>query len=320
MKVLMTNAHLGDGFVERLQAEFPDVEFLTAMSVEEQLREAANADVICGWPDSPEVVEAAARLRWIHCPGTGIDKIMAELPALADSDVVLTNARGPHANPMADHVLWMMLSLSHRGRQMAEDQRTKYWSTDKYSHAFVELSGSTMGILALGDIGKAVARRAYGFDMDVYAVDVNPVAPPPQVKEVWGLERLDELMGMCDWFVVTAPLTAESLGLIDRRRIGLLKPSSYVIVISRGGIVDEDALADALQEGRLAGAGIDATAIEPLPQESRLWTLDNVVLSPHASALTPEMYEGRREIFRENMRRFLNNEPFLYVCDKRAGF
>ena len=320
MKVLMTNAHLGEGFVEQLQSEFPQVEFLTAMSVEEQLREAADADAICGWPDSPEVVEAARQLRWIHCPGTGIDKIMAELPALADSDVVLTNARGPHANPMADHVLWMMLSLSHRGRQMAEDQRLGVWDTDKYSHAFVELSGSTMGILALGDIGSAIARRAYGFDMDVYAVDINPVTPPPQVKEVWGMERLDELMQMSDWFVVTAPLTEESRGLIDRRRIGLLKPTSYVIVISRGGIVDEDALADALGTGRLAGAGIDATAIEPLPTESPLWGLDNVVLSPHASALTPEMYEGRRQIFRENMRRFLSNEPFLYVCNKRAGF
>ena len=91
-------------------------------------------------------------------------------------------------------MLWMMLSLSHRGRQMAEDQRVGAWDTDKYSHAFVELSGSTMGILALGDIGKAVARRAYGFDIDVYAVDINPVSPPPQVREVWGLERLDELI------------------------------------------------------------------------------------------------------------------------------
>ena len=164
-------------------------------------------------------------------------------------------------------------------------------------------------------------RSAYGFDMDVYAVDINPVAaPPPQVREVWGLDRLDDLMAMSDWFVVTAPLTAESRGLIDRRRIGLLKPAASVIVISRGGIVDEDALADALRQGRLAGAGIDATAIEPLPQESPLWDLDNVVLSPHASALTPQMYEGRRRIFRENLRRFLGNEPFLYVCDKRAGF
>lgn len=320
MKVLMTNAHLGDGFVEQLQEEFPQVEFLTAMTIEEQMQEAPDADAICGWPDSPEVVEAAAQLRWIHCPGTGIDKIMAELPALADSDVVLTNARGPHANPMADHVLWMMLSLSHRGRQMAEDQRLGVWNTDKYSHAFVELSGSTMGILALGDIGSAIARRAYGFDIDVYAVDINPVTPPPHVKEVWGMERLDELMQLSDWFVVTAPLTADSRGLIDNRRIGLLKPTSYVIVISRGGIVDEDALADALSHGRLAGAGVDATAIEPLPRESPLWGLDNVVLSPHASALTPQMYEGRRQVFRENLRRFLGNEPFIYVCDKRAGF
>ncbi len=320
MKVLITNAHLGEGFVEQLQSEFPQAEFITAMGMDEQLREASDADVICGWPDSAEVIEAAPHLRWIHCPGTGIDKIMEELPALADSDVVLTNARGPHASPMADHVIWMMLSLSHRGRQMAEDQRLRIWSTDKYSHSFVELSGSTMGILALGDIGKAIARRAYGFDIDVYAVDINPVTPPPQVKEVWGLERLDELMQISDWFVVAAPLTAESHGLIDERRIGLMKPSAYMIVISRGGIVDETALADALINGRLAGAGIDATAIEPLPQESPLWDLENVVLSPHASALTPEMYEGRRQVFRENMRRFLNNEPFIYVCDKRAGF
>ncbi len=321
MKALITDAHLGEAFIDELRAEFPDVDFIAPATEQEQLAQAADADLICGWPSSVAVIEAAARLRWIHCPGTGIDKIMADLPSLADSDVVLTNARGPHANPMADHVLWMMLSLSHKGRQMADDQRLRRWDTDKYSHAFVELSGSKMGILALGDIGMAVARRAYGFDMDVYAVDINPVAsPPPQVREVWGLDRLDDLMAMSDWFVVTAPLTAQSRGLIDRRRIGLLKPAASVIVISRGGIVDEDALADALRQGRLSGAGIDATAIEPLPQESPLWDLDNVVLSPHASALTPQMYEGRRQIFRENLRRFLGNEPFLYVCDKRAGF
>ena len=321
MKTLITDAHLGEAFIEQLRAEFPEVDFIAPETEREQIAHAADADLICGWPSSTAVIEAAARLRWIHCPGTGIDKIMADLPSLADSDVVLTNARGPHANPMADHVLWMMLSLSHKGRQMADDQRQRHWDTDKYSHAFIELSGATMGILALGDIGMAVARRAYGFDMDVYAVDINQVAaPPPQVREVWGLDRLDDLMAMSDWFVVTAPLTAQSRGLIDRRRIGLMKPTASVIVISRGGIVDEDALTDALRQGRLAGAGIDATAIEPLPQESPLWDLDNLILSPHASALTPQMYEGRRQIFRENLRRFLSNQPFLYVCDKRAGF
>ena len=137
---------------------------------------------------------------------------------------------------------------------------------------------------------------------------------------MWGLDRLDELLRISDWFVVAAPLTSKSRGMIDARRIGLLRPSSYLIVISRGGIVDEAALADALRGGRLAGAGVDATEVEPLPQDSPLWDLDNLVLSPHASALTPRMYEGRRQAFRENMRRFLNGEPFLYACDKRAGF
>lgn len=320
MKVLVTNDHLGDAFIDDLRAEFPQVEFAVAMSEGEQLAQAADADAIFGWPSSPDVVEAAARLRWIHCPGTGIDKIMDDLPSLADSDVVLTNARGPHAEPMADHVMWMALSLAHRGRDMAQDQRDKYWSTAKYSHSFVELSGATMGILALGDIGRAVARRAHGFGMDIYAADINPADRPPHVKEVWGLDRLDELLRISDWFVVAAPLTAKSRGMIDARRIGLLRPSSYLIVISRGGIVDEAALADALRGGRLAGAGVDATEVEPLPQDSPLWDLDNLVLSPHASALTPRMYEGRRQAFRENMRRFLNGEPFLYACDKRAGF
>ncbi|MCH8870981.1 MAG: D-2-hydroxyacid dehydrogenase [Chloroflexi bacterium] len=320
LKVMVTHTHLGDDFVDNLRSEFPDVDFQLAMTNEEQLQAAPEADIICGWPSSKEVLEAAHRLRWIHCPGTGIDAIMKNLPELADSDVVLTNARGPHAAPMADHVLWMMISLAHQGREMARDQNERYWSTAKYDHGFVELAGSTMGILALGDIGKAVARRAFGFEIDVYAVDLHPAPPPPQVKEVWGLDRLDELMGISDWFVVAAPLTAESRGLIDARRIGLMKPSARLFVISRGGIVDEDALAAAIREGKLAGAGIDATEIEPLPQESPLWGLDNVILSPHASALTPEMYEGRRYAFRENMRRFLNNEPFIYVCDKTAGF
>ncbi|MDP2952459.1 MAG: NAD(P)-dependent oxidoreductase, partial [Chloroflexota bacterium] len=174
--------------------------------------------------------------------------------------------------------------------------------------------------LALGGIGMAVARRAHGFGMEVYAVDTRPMAPPPEVKEVWGTERLDELLRISDWFVVAAPKTPQTWHLIDRRRIGLLKPTAHVIVISRGGIIEEAALIEALKARRIAGAGLDAFEREPLPPDSPLWDLDNVVISPHASGVTPEMWEGRRQVLRENLRRFLNNEPFLFVCDKRAGF
>lgn len=317
MKVVMASM-LTDEFMEDLRASFPDVDFQQAATEEEQLAQVADADVLFGVLSS-QVFRAATRLRWLHCPGTGIDKVM-EVSDIVDSDVVLTNARGPHAGPMADHVFSMILTFAHRSRELWEDQRAHRWEPRKYDGRMVELSGRTMGILALGDVGMNVARRAQGFGMDVYAVDKRPIHRPPEVLEVWGLERLDDLLAMSDWFVVTAPLAAESRGLIDRRRIGLMKPGAYLIVISRGGIVDEEALVESLRSGHLAGAGLDVMAEEPLPSDSPLWDLENVLLAPHVSALTPEMWEGRRQIFKENLRRFLANEPFLYVCDKRAGF
>ena len=317
MKVIMA-AMLTEEFLSDLRAAFPDVEFEEAATSEVQLARVGDADAFFGWP-SREVFRAAERLRWLHNPGTGIDRI-SEVPDIVDSDVVLTNARGPHAAPMADHVLSIVLTFAHRSRELWEDQQAHRWEPRKYDGRMGELGGNTMGILALGDIGRAVARRAYGFGMEVCAVDKRPVERPPEVHEVWGLERLDELLGLSDWFVVTAPLTEQTRGMIDRRRIGLLKPGSHLIVISRGGIVDEDALVDALRSGRIAGAGLDVMAEEPLPPDNPLWDLENVILAPHVSALTPEMWEGRRKIFKENLRRFLANEPFLYVCDKSAGF
>jgi phosphoglycerate dehydrogenase-like enzyme len=221
---------------------------------------------------------------------------------------------------MADHVMSMCLAFAHRTNEMVLDQRAHVWDGGKYDRSFIEMEGSTMGILALGDIGLAVARRATGFGMEVYAVDSDPFAAPPGVSEVWGLDRLDDLLRVSDWFVVTAPYTVDSKGLIGAEKLALMKPTAHLVIISRGGIVDEDALLDTLSDKRIAGAGIDAFEIEPLSEDSPWWDLDNVIISPHASALTVEMWEGRREIFRENLRRFLANEPFIYVCDKTAGF
>ena len=316
MKVLMGGRDTG--FAEELSAEFPDVTFEQAGSEEDQIEQVRDADVYFGWP-TRDVFVAAERLRWVQNPGTGIDKI-AGIPEMVDSDVVLTNSRGPHANPMADHVFGMMLGLAHRLGDLWDDQKAHRWDPRKYDGTYVELTGKTMGILALGDIGMAVARRAHGFGMEVYAVDRHPKPTPAEVNSVWGLERLDKLLSISDWFVVTAPLTEETRGLMDRRRIGMLKRGACVIAISRGNIIDEDALIDALRSGRIVGAGLDVVAQEPLPPDSPLWDMDNVLLSPHASALTPEMWEGRRQTFRENLRRFLANEPFLYVCDKKSGF
>ena len=317
MKVVVTGL-FGDGFEESLVSEFADVDFVFVSSDEDQAREIEDADALMGSP-SREVFRAARRLRWMHCPGTGIDKLTA-IPEVVDSDVVLTNARGPHAAPMADHVMGMCIAFAHRTNEMVLDQQARMWDTSKYDRSFVEMEGSSMGIVGLGDIGSAVARRAAAFGMEIYAVDKHPFPAPAGVSAVWGLDRLDDLMAVSDWLVIAAPYTPDSRGMIGAESLALMKPTARVIIISRGGVVDEDALYDTLSNGRIAGAGIDAFEVEPLSPDSRWWDLDNVIISPHASALTVEMWEGRREIFRENLRRFLANEPFLYVCDKTAGF
>jgi D-2-hydroxyacid dehydrogenase (NADP+) len=220
---------------------------------------------------------------------------------------------------MADHVMGMVVMLAHRWRELMEDQRLHRWETGKYHNTYLQLEGSTMGILALGDIGAAVARRANGFGMNIYAVDVQP-RNLPEVREVWGPDRLDDLLAMSDWFVVTAPLTPATRNLIDARRLGLMKESSRLIVISRGGIVNEDALVDALQSGTIAGAALDAFEPEPLASDSPLWDMDNVIITPHASAYTTDLLTGRWQVYVDFLECFMTGKPFPYVCDKSAGY
>lgn len=304
-------------FVEALRAAFPDVKFAPAVTIEEQKRQIEDADAVFGIPE-PKVFEAAGKLRWVHHPVSGF--ALPNNHGLIESDVVLTNAPGPHVNPMADHVFAVMLALTHRIREQTDDQRARRWDHAKYTRRMEELTGRTVGLLGLGGVGMAVARRAHGFGMEVYAVARRPKPPTAEVREVWGPERVEDLLRLSDWFVVTAPLTPETRGMVDRGRLGLLQRGAYVIVVSRARIVDEEALTEALRSGRLAGAGLDDFEQSPLPEDSPLWDMENVIISPHTSSNAPDLEISRMEIFKENLRRFLNDEPFIRVCDKRAGY
>jgi phosphoglycerate dehydrogenase-like enzyme len=318
MKVVIAH-RIGPDFVEDLRQNFPQVEFRTAYTPEEQLREAPDAEVQFGLITG-EALEAARKLRWFHFVGIGFDHVLSTAPGLVESDVVMTNSRETHVIAMSDHAMAMVLAFAHRVPDLLEDQRARRWDTKKYFGAMTELAGTTLGILAMGDIGKAVAKRAAGFEMEVYGVDVVRMEPPPGVREVWGLDRLDDMLALSDWFVVTAPLVESTRGLIDAGRLDRLKRGARLIVVSRGGIVDEDALAEAIRSGHLGGAALDATDPEPPVPESPLWDLPNVIISPHVSADSPQMWERRREIFKENLKRYLAGEPLRFVCDKARGF
>ncbi len=324
MKVVMEPMPSGIGpgespdvFVKEMQATFPDVEFVEVSEEADQIREVAGAEVYYGWP-ARDVYLAGKNLKWIHCPGTGIDKLMA-IPELVASDIPITNAREPHVAPMADHVFGFIIALAHKLHWMWDDQKAKNWRMYDYAWQQIDLEGSTMGIVALGNIGRAVAKRAQGFSMNVYAVDKFP-RPSEYAKEVWDMDKLDDLLAISDWVVVTAPITDETRMMIDKSKLALMKQGAHMVIISRGGIVDEYALAEAIESGHLGGAGIDALEPEPPVPNSPLWENPNVIISPHASAFTPGLYIGRRNVFKENFRRYTAGEPFLYVCDKELGY
>lgn len=316
IKVVVGSTHLGEQFARQLADTFPEIEFVAAYDEAAQVAASRDADAFFGWP-TRKVFVSASRLRWIACPGMGIDRIVA-VKEIVDSDVPVTNAPGPHVAPMADWVLGVMLALAHRLPDAIRDQQTKRWPTAEYEGKVVELAGTTMGVFGLGAIGRAVATRAAGFGMKVVAVDPAPAEVPPVVGACWGTERLDDLARQSTWLVVTAPIKPETRHAIDRRRLALMAPRSYVIVASRGGIVDESALASSLASGHLAGAALDATESEPLAGDSPLWAMPNVIITPHASALSPQLYEGRRQIFVDNLRRFIAGRPLAHVCDKHG--
>ncbi len=310
---------MGAAYVEELRAAFPEVDFCVAYTEREQVRAAVGAEVQFGLITRP-VFLAAKKLKWFHFVGIGFDPIVRAMPEFKEGKVVMTNARETHVVPMADHVMAAILAHAHRIGEMLGDQRKHHWHSEGYVRRIVELEGTRMGVMAMGDIGRAVAMRAAAFGVEVYAVDILAMGPPPGVREVWPVERLDEMLGMVDWLVVTPPLTEATKGMVDRRRFGLLPEGAHVTVVSRGGIVDEEALVEGLHSGKIGGAALDVTAVEPLPEDSPLWDAPNMWISPHVSAESVQLIERRKAIFKENLRRYLAGEDLLHVCDMEKGY
>jgi phosphoglycerate dehydrogenase-like enzyme len=319
MSKIVFASRVDEAQLATLRAAFPAVTFAVAPDLESQLRELPDADAVISWP-AREALPVAKRLRWVHCTSAGIERIR-QLPELMEMDeVVLTNGRGAHAPTIADHTFAFILAFTRHLPAILEDKAARRWDRPGRSQAARELGGSVLGILGLGKIGSEIAKRGVGFGMEILAVDASPQAQAPGVAEVWPLTRLDDLLRRSDYLAVAVPITAETRGLIGARELDLMKPDAYLCVMSRGGIVDQDALVDALANGRLAGAGLDATEPEPLPPEHRLWGLPNVIISPHCSGASQATVERGRQILRENLRRFVAGETLINLCDKRAGY
>ena len=318
MKVVLTQTEGAPhfGLLDDLTVE--GLRIVQVTTPEELAAEIVDADVFYGFPTA-DLLRAATALRWIQSPSAGVNYLQ-DLAELVESDVVLTNTRGAHGPSIGEHTFALLFALTRHIPESVQAQSQRYWARKELYRTSREMRGLTMGVIGFGAIGRAVAQRARGFDMEVIAIDPHPEPGAPFVVETWGMERLPDLLAQADVVVVAAPLTAQSYHLLDAAALAWMTPDAYLIVVSRGGIVDEDALVDALQSGRLAGAGLDVTEIEPLPAESRLWDAPNLIITPHTAGDSSEKERRCIEILRENLLRYTSGESLLNVVDKRRGY
>ena len=307
--------------VERLRRDLPAHVIVHARNEREAEQGIAEAEVVFSSHVSGAQFRAARRLRWIHSPAAGIGGMLT--PELAGSPVVLTNSRGLSADTIAEHVLAVTLAL-FRGLPLAfRRQMQRSWAQDEVgaSPGSRTIAGSRLLVVGFGSIGRAVAVRMHALGASVVALRKHVGEPETgSIAEVRSIDRLFDLLPSADVVVVAAPHTRETRGLIGGPAIGRMKADAVLVNVSRGGLVDEDALASALREGRLGGAALDVFRREPLAADDPLWAVPNLLITPHTAGFRRDHWDAATALFRDNLRRFELGEPLLNVVDKAAGY
>jgi phosphoglycerate dehydrogenase-like enzyme len=308
--------------VERLRESFPDVKITHALSDAEAFAGAENADVILASRLSAPIVEKAARLRWVHSTASSVGAL--SIKDLASRGIVVTNSRGIQAVPIAEQVMGGILVLSRRLHLTLAAQHERRWIQNELTEDEVwpwSVSGQAMTILGLGTIGQEVARRAHAFGMRVTGIRRRIDEPKqPFVDRVAGPDQLESALRGCDVLVISAPFLPETDRLIDAEKLGLLNRGAILVNVARGRIIEEQAMIAGLKSGQLGGAVLDVFDHEPLDPASPLWTLPNIVLTPHSSGVRPGHWDDVIDLFGQNLRRFQNAEPLLNVVDCAAGY
>ena len=264
-----------------------------------------------------EEFKRAKKLKWIQTGGAGVDNIL--FPELVESDVIITNASGIHGIPIAEHTFALILAWARGLTNAFEGKKNKMWLHK--DPQIEEIHNKTIGIIGYGHIGQEIARVSRGFNMKVIAVRRDTFKMVNiEPDELFGIDKLDELLKNSDIVVITVPLTKETYHLIGEKELRLMRPISFLVNIARGKVVDECALIKALKERRIAGAGLDVFETEPLPEDSELWNLDNVIITPHIAGLNPYYTDRLLEIFIRNLKAFPNLQEMVNVVDKNLGY
>ena len=307
--------------LERLRSEFRELEIVHLPDNQRIDDEIVDSDVLMAWSIRPEQIAAAKKLRWIHSPAAAVNQLM--FPEIVDSEIVVTNAREVHGPVVAEHVIALIFALAKKIPQSAILQQKHIWGQQilwDEQPRIREVAGATLGMVGLGSIGRAVVKSAKALGMRVIAVREHPEKGSEGADQVVPPAQIDEVFLQADYIVLAAPVTPTTTAIANSKRIALMKNTSCLINVGRGPLVDEPALIQALVDKKIGGAALDVFPVEPLPADSPLWSVPNLLLTPHTAALTDKLWERHYTLFSDNLRRYLAGQTLLAVVDKRKGY
>ncbi|HWY88626.1 MAG TPA: D-2-hydroxyacid dehydrogenase [Gemmataceae bacterium] len=330
---LVIHPAVAEGRLRKIIAAAAPMMVVQAHDEGQAVAEIADADALFGYLTLP-LLRAARKLRWAQAPTASMERYL--YPELAVAPVIVTNMRGIFSDVIADHVFGFILCFAKNFHTYIRQQTLGVWhvlgraagelpgyggpgEVHPSDEAAITLADCTLAVIGLGGIGAETARRGLAFGMRVLGVDPK-VPEAPAGVELFRPDRLQEVLGRSDFVVIAAPHTPATYKLLDRRRIGQMKKSAYLINVGRGVVVDLADLTAALAAGEIAGAGLDVFDTEPLPAGHPLWKMANVIITPHTAAASPRVPERHLQTLLENLRRFVAGEVLVNVVDKNQWF
>ncbi len=305
-------------------SEAANRKILCMTRTDEFLSHLQEAEVLCAYRLPDNVRELAPTLRWLQYPGAGVDSLKATGLLEAGSGVIVTTASGIHGTNISEYVFGSMLMFNRAWPEMVRLQDRHIWprNANWFNLRSRELAGQTLGIVGLGSIGRRVAQLGRAFGMTVLGTRHSATSgeKDPDVDKVYTLDQLHDLLSRSDYVVLAMPLTPKTAKMIGEPELRAMRPNAYLVNIARGGVVDEPALIRALRERWIAGAGLDVATEEPLPADSPLFSMPNVILTPHISGATDNYDQRLTALFAENLRRYRAKRELLNPYDPKRGY
>lgn len=311
---IVINHPAADAYARLISERFRKVRTIVAPDPERLERHIGEADALLALRFPVEVFEKAKKLRWFQCTGAGVDSILPLRDKVGH--ITVTNARGIHGDIITDFVMAGVTMLHWNFRRFLREQADKQWNP-RY---VAPLADKTLGVVGLGSIGATIARRAKSAGMTVVGSKRDISVPVDGVDRLFSPDALMDLLPLCDFVVLAVPATADTAALIGSAEIARMKRDAFLINIARGNVVVQAELIDALRTGTIAGAMLDVFEREPLPKDSPLWDMPNVIATPHVAGSPINYTERVFSIFGDNIERFLNGQPLKNVVDLRRGY